>query len=165
MQRLVVRGRRNATPLDGFVWNSDPRFCFRLRYELDIDQLGRKLITSVMISFSHASLLTTSKYDVPHKAACQRTSDMFILPYTQAARFNESLVAALDAVAAVREDVYRRASDGVVTASFLKMRAVPVADDYPLRLKIFLEVKALDKRTNAELFAGAGVAGLGKGAV
>jgi hypothetical protein len=90
---------------------------------------------------------------------------VFILPYTQAARFNESLVAALDAVAAVREDVYRRASDGVVTASFLKMRAVPVADDYPLRLKIFLEVKALDKRTNAELFAGAGVAGLGRGAV
>jgi|AntAceMinimDraft_12_1070368.scaffolds.fasta_scaffold16755_3 hypothetical protein len=88
-----------------------------------------------------------------------------IVLYIQAAKFNESLVAGLDTVAAFREDVYRRVSDGVVTASFINTRAVPVADDYALQLKIFLEFKALDQRTNAELFAGAGVAGLGGGMI
>lgn len=76
-----------------------------------------------------------------------------------AASFNATLTTALNAAPDMRQSVKWRASDGAVTSSVLRTRAVAVADDYTKQLKIFLECEALDRRINDELFAGAGSGG------
>ena len=68
-----------------------------------------------------------------------------------AERFNATLNNALVAAPSLRATV-RRQPDGTLVNSFLTTRAIPVADNYALQLKIFREIERLDREINGELF-------------
>ena len=94
---------------------------------------------------------------VPYRLADDSLTDDFDPPLVIRSAFNATLNEALELVPSMSDRLIRRHTDGVLVASIVGTKAVPVAGQFKRQLDIYKECIRLDEAINAEVFTGAEV--------